>query len=209
MEMRLTGRRHGRHALSFRWAVTVAAMILLSLTVAGSTAWAAGGGEHGSGEPKGWAATDTYRVMNFTVLAVALFFLLRKPVAQALDGRIKGIKDQLSDLEAKKRAAEEELAQYTQRLARLEEESQRIVDEYIQQGKDARVRIIQEAESAAEKLEEQARRNINNEFEQARKHLQEEVLEKALEKAEQLIRDRISEDDQERLVDEYLKKVVA
>jgi F-type H+-transporting ATPase subunit b len=209
MEMRLTGRRHGHRATGFRWTVAVAAMTLLLFTLVGSGVWAAGGGEHGADEPKGWGATDTYRVMNFSVLAIALFFLLRKPVAQALDSRIRGIKDQLDELEAKKRAAEEELAQYTQRLARLDEESQRIVDEYIQQGKDARARIIQEAESAAEKLEEQARRNIDNEFEQARKHLQEDVLEKALEKAEQIIRDRITEDDQERLVDEYLKKVVA
>jgi len=39
--------------------------------------------------------TDTFRVMNFTVLAVALFFVLRKPLSQALNGRIKGIKDEL------------------------------------------------------------------------------------------------------------------
>ena len=48
-----------------------------------------GDDEHGSGGSKGWVATDTYRVMNFAVLAGALFFLLRKPVTHALDTRIK------------------------------------------------------------------------------------------------------------------------
>jgi len=55
---------------------------------------------------KGWVATDTYRVMNFAVLAIVLFILLRKPVSQALDSRIRGIKDQLSELETKKKDAE-------------------------------------------------------------------------------------------------------
>jgi F-type H+-transporting ATPase subunit b len=41
---------------------------------------AAGGGDGGH---KGWVATDTYRVMNFTVLAVGLFLLLRKPVERS------------------------------------------------------------------------------------------------------------------------------
>ena len=27
---------------------------------------------------KGWVATDTYKVMNFAVLAIGLFFILRK-----------------------------------------------------------------------------------------------------------------------------------
>lgn len=36
-----------------------------------------------------------------------------------------------------------------------------------------------------------------------------EVLEKALQKAEAMIQEKINSDDQERLVDDYLKKVVA
>ena len=53
-----------------------------------------GSGESGS---KGWMATDTYRVMNFVVLAVGLIILLRKPLSQALKSRITGIQDQLSE----------------------------------------------------------------------------------------------------------------
>jgi len=67
-------------------------------------------GEHGDahGTPhgaKGWVATDTYRVMNFLVLAIALVFLLRKPLKQALNNRISGIQNQLDELEEKKKAA--------------------------------------------------------------------------------------------------------
>ena len=81
--------------------------------------------------------------------------------------------------------------------------------EYARQGEEAKARILKEAQSAADKLKEQAHKNIANEFEQAKLTLQAEIVEKALAKAETLIKDQISAKDQDRLVDEYLEKVVA
>jgi F-type H+-transporting ATPase subunit b len=147
--------------------------------------------------------------MNFAVLAIGLFLLLRKPVSQALDSRIRGIKDQLSELEAKKKAAEKELAKYNERLSHLEQESEKLVEEYIRQGNEAKVRIIDEAKKTVDKLEEQARRNIEHEFKQAKIKLQQDILEKALVNAETLIKNNITTQDQDKLVDEYLEKVVA
>lgn len=158
---------------------------------------------------KGWVETDTFRVMNFAVLAAALFIVLRKPVAQALNGRIKDIQDQLDDLESKKKEAEKKLAEYNEKIASLDQEAEKIVTQYVKQGEDAKERILKEAEAAAEKLEEQARRTIENEFKNAKNKLQAEILEKALEKAEELVKSKITSDDQDRLVDEYLDKVVA
>ncbi len=178
---------------------------------------AAHGEEHSAGEDhgeghgggKGWVATDTYRVMNFAVLAIGLFFLLRKPASQALNARIEGIRDELNDLEARKEKAEKELAEYNQKLSLLDQEAEKIVAEYERQGEQARERILEEARSTAQRLEEQAQRNIENEFQRVRRQVQGEVIEKALAKAEEMLKTNISGDDQSRLVDEYLEKVVA
>lgn len=164
------------------------------------------GGEHGS---KGWVATDTYRVMNFLVLVGVLFFLLRKPISQFFSARIKGIEGQLSELETKQKAARQKLEEYTEKLAQLDKEGKKIVDDYIRQGNEAKERILKEAGSAADKLKEQARRNIDYEINQAKLRLQEEVLEKAIMKAEDIIKNEITIEDHDRLVDEYLKKVEA
>jgi len=163
----------------------------------------------GEGGTKGWVSTDTFRVMNFTVLAVALFFVLRKPLSQALSSRIKGIKEQLDELEAQKAEAEKKLAEYNQKLAQLEKEAEKIVDDYVRQGNEAKARILKEAEASAEKLQVQARRNIEHEFAQAKLELQKEIFEKSLVKAEEIIRSKFSGEDQNRIVDDYLKKVVA
>jgi F-type H+-transporting ATPase subunit b len=161
------------------------------------------------GESKGWMATDTYKVMNFSVLAIGLFFLLRKPTSQALNSRIKGIKDQLDELETKKKTAEKQLVEYNKKFSQLEQEAQKLIENYVRQGNEAKARIIDEAKQAAEKLEEQAQRNIEHEFKRAKIKLQEEILDKALVKTEKIIKNKITAQDQEKLVDEYLEKVVA
>lgn len=169
-------------------------------------AFASGGGETAA---KGWVATDTYRVMNFAVLFIALFFLLKKPLSNALNARIIGIKEQLEDLEAKKNEAEKQLSEYNERLSLLDKEAEGLIQEYIKQGEEAKARIIEAAESTAVKLEEQAKRHIEHEFEQAKAELQKEIMQKALVKAEEIITAKINDEDQNRLVDEYLEKVVA
>lgn len=193
-----------KHSLIKSRTFIVVIMLLLFLF----SGFAAASGDGGQ-ESKGWVATDTYKVMNFSVLAIGLFLLLRKPVSQALNSRIKGIKEQLSELEEKKEAAEKKLAEYNERFLKLDKEAEQIVSEYIKQGNEAKTRILKEAESAAVKLEEQAKKNIENEFKKAKSKLQEEILEQALVKAEEIIKSKIDTKDQDRLVDEYLEKVVA
>lgn len=186
------------------------ACVVTIISLAGvGIAFASSSGGNGPVEAKEWLNTDWYRVMNFAVLAVGLFLILRKPVAQALGSRIVGIKDQLDELETQKKNAEKTLAQYNEKISHLEQEALKIIAQYEEQGEAAKQRIIEEAAAAAAKLEEQARRNIDHEFKLARTKLQEEIIEKALAKAEELVHKSITSDDQERLVDEYINKVVA
>jgi F-type H+-transporting ATPase subunit b len=167
------------------------------------------GGGHGEVHSKPWMKTDSAKALNFFILAVGLFLLLRKPVSQALNDRIKGIKEELDELEGRKADVEKQLSEYDKKLATLDEEAEKVIAEYVRQGEDAKARILKEAESAADRLEEQAKKNIESEFKQAKETLQAEIVEKALIKAEQAVKGQISVEDQERLVDEYLAKVVA
>ena len=202
MKISDTGRSHPRKNNQ----AIIILFVVLFLVFSISTALCASG--EGSGT-KGWVSTDTFRVMNFAVLVIALVFVLRKPLSQALSSRIKVIKDQLEDLEVQKTAAEKQLDEYNQKLAQLEKEAEKIVEDYIRQGHEAKARILKEAEASAEKLQVQARRNIEHEFEQAKLELQKEIFEKSLAKAEEIIKNKITGEDQDRIVDEYLKKVVA
>jgi len=171
-------------------------------------AWASSDGGHG-GVHNAWLTIDTWKVLNFGILAVIGFFLARKPVAQFFSSRAKSIEDEINELEQKKADAQKKLAEYQTKFKNLDQESKQIVEDYIKQGEEAKKRIIAEAGEQAEKLEDMAKRNIQQEFKSAKAKLQQEIVEKALEKAEEIIKASISSDDQDKLVDEYLKKVVA
>ena len=180
--------------------------------VAGATVvWASGGG-HGEAAHVShnvWHDVDTWKVLNFVVLALGCFFIARKPVAQFFSSRTKGIEEELTDLEQKKAEAERKLAEYEARFRNLEQESEQIVEDYIKQGEEAKKRILAEAEAQAEKLEDMAKRNIEQEFKAAKTVLKQEVVELAMDQAQALIKKSITTQDQNRLVDEYLKKVEA
>ncbi|WP_299979610.1 ATP synthase F0 subunit B [Desulfobacula sp.] len=180
--------------------VAILVFVLTGIAFAAS----GGGGVHNA-----WLKVDTWKVLNFGVLAVAGFFLARKPVAQFFSSRAKSIKDEINELELKKANAEKKLAEYQTKFKNLDQESKQIVEDYIKQGEEAKKRIITEAGEQAEKLEDMAKRNIEQEFKSARARLQQQIVEKAMEKAEEVIIASISSDDQDKLVDEYLKKVVA
>lgn len=178
--------------------------------VAGATVvWASGGGDGHAGHHNAWHDIDTWKVVNFVLLVIGCFFVARKPVAQFFSSRTKGIEEELTSLEQKKADAEKKLAEYETRFRNLEQESEKIVEDYIKQGEDAKQRILEEAEAQAEKLEDMAKRNIEQEFKSAQAALKQDVVDRAMEQAQALIKKSITTQDQNRLVDEYLKKVEA
>ncbi len=192
-------------SLCFSKSMILIFMICLLLSFSGV---AIGSSDTEHGEAKGWVSTDTFRVMNFAVLAIGLVFLLKKPAAGALASRIDGIKEQLSNLEDQKKAAEARLKSYTEKIAMLDQEAKEILDNYVKQGEDAKKRVLEEAEKSAAKLEEQAALTIKYEFSQAKLKLKKDILEKAIVQAEDILVQNITPNDQGRLVDEYLDKVV-
>lgn len=189
-----------------RLVIVAVVAVLACLSMGVGTVLGTSGAESAA---KGWIATDTYRVINFVVLLAALIFILRKPISQALSSRIKTIREQLESLEAQKVEAEKQLAQYNEKLSQLEKEAEKIVKGYIKQGNEAKAKILKEAQESAEKLQAQARRNIEHEFDKARQELQREIVEKSLVKAEETLKKAITARDQDKLVDDYLDKVVA
>ena len=183
-----------------------AGLVAVLVTGVGSVAWAssAGGVVHNS-----WLEIDTWKVLNFGILAIAGFFIAKKPVVEFFSSRKQAIADELSSLEQKKADAQKMLAEYQAKFKNLDQESKQIVADYIKQGEAAKERILEEAAAQADKLEDMAKRTIEQEFKAAKAALQQEIVEMAMEQAEAVIKESISSEDQDNLVDQYLKKVVA
>jgi F-type H+-transporting ATPase subunit b len=148
-----------------------------------------------------------YRLMNFVVMAVVLVVLLRKPLKSALSGRIEQIKSELAELEAKKAAAQAELADVSKRVADARGEREAIVAEFTAQGEREKAKILDAAQALAVRIKAQAQFTIEQETAAAKADLRREVAELSASLAEDLLKQKITADDQTRLVEEYLAKV--
>ena len=177
-----------------------------ALLVAGSVATA---GASGAGHP----VTDQqiwdfiYRCINFGILVVLLVVVLRKPLKQGLGSRVETIKEELADLEARRDAARREYAEMEARLKDAAGERDTILSEFQAQGEREKQKIIGNAQDLAERIRQQAQFTIEQETNQAKAELRREVAELSAQVAEDLLKQNINQDDQSRLVDEYLSKV--
>ncbi|MFH1091392.1 MAG: F0F1 ATP synthase subunit B, partial [Pseudomonadota bacterium] len=199
-------------------------LIMLLLTAGGGPVLAADEGGHspagaqadkghGEGGAGGGLSAEkiwdfVYRVMNFGVLFVILFVVLRKPLRQLFRNRRERIRETLADLEQKKAEAEARFKEIEARLADLDAERQKIIADYVREGEREKENIISNARQMAERIQRQAQIAIAQEIKSAKSDLTKEIAEKSAAMAEELIKKNIDDHDQERLVEEYLDKVV-
>lgn len=178
------------------------AALLLGLQGIG---WASEGGGHGGG--LNW--TDfAYRLVAFVIMVGILVKLLKKPLSSFLTSRREEIQKLLAELESKRLEAEQRSAEYKTKLAALEEETRKIVDDLVAEGEAERKKIIESAERQAEYIRQQAQIAIQQEVKAARESLQEEIGELTVSAAEELLRKNIQAEDQDRLVRDFMTRVV-
>jgi F-type H+-transporting ATPase subunit b len=170
----------------------------------GGPAWAAGGGGHH--ELNWW--DFTLRLINFAIMLGLLIYLLKKPLGNYFVSRRENIQSTLAELEQKKLEADRKCAEYQAKLAALDKEVAQIVAEYVQEGEAEKGKIIEAANKQAEYLKQQAQLTIQQEIKTARESLQEEIADLTVAAAEDILRKNIKAKDQDRLVQEFIAKVV-
>ena len=150
----------------------------------------------------------TYRTVAFVILVGFLLKVLRKPIANFLNSRRDEIQRMLKDLETKAAEAQKKNAEFQIRLASLEQETKKIVDEMIADGEAEKKKIIEAAHRQAEYIQQQAQIAIQQEMQAARDSLKEEAAELSVSAAEAILKKKIKADDQGRLVREFMTMVV-
>lgn len=167
--------------------------------------WASEGGGHGHG--LNW--TDfAYRLVAFIALVAILTKLLKKPITNFFRSRRDEIQQLLADLEAKRLEAEQRSAEYKAKLVALEDETKNIVAELVAEGEAEKQKIIEAAHKQAAYIQQQAQLAIQQELKAAKESLQEEAGELTVAAAEKLLRANLQPADQDRLVRDFMTRVV-
>lgn len=138
----------------------------------------------------------------FLLLMLLLTAIAWKPIMQGLEKREQGIADMIAATQASNEDAKKLLASYERRLAEASEEVKSMLDDARRDADSMRQTIVAEARQAAEDEKERARLEIGMARDDALAQLAEKAGDLAVGVAEKFLREKISADDQARLVRE-------
>jgi F-type H+-transporting ATPase subunit b len=146
------------------------------------------------------------QIVNFTLLAVLLYFVAYKPILRMLDERSARIKKGLEDAEiASKRAAEME-QEFERSIAEARREGQEIIAQATQMSEKARQEILDRAREEAQAQIQKAREEISRERDQAMAELRQQVADLSLMISEKVLGATLDEQRQRQLIAEFLQE---
>lgn len=148
------------------------------------------------------------RVVNFVIFAAILWKFGGKKAVEFFGGRRKQIETQLHDLDERKHKAEARLAEVEKSIANLAAEKAKVLDEYRAQGEALKAAIIDKAEKDAAKIRAQAETGAAQEGVYKLRELRAEIAELVVEAAEKILQEKLTAEEQAKLIDKYLTKVV-
>jgi F-type H+-transporting ATPase subunit b len=154
--------------------------------------------------PKGMPPPFLANVANAVMLFGVLLVFGRKPVAEALKQRKLRIVSGMDDAARMKAEAQKSLAEYEDKLKRLDSEVERIRTEMREAAEAERRRILAEAKERRERMERDAHLLVEQEQKAARDALVRESVNAALRSAEEFLTSRMTDADHDRLTAEYL-----
>lgn len=115
------------------------------------------------------------QVLNGLILAVALTYILYKPVKAFLQKRSEGIQNEISTAEATQQRADALIKEYEAKIAEIEQERLEIVANAEQQAEKSARDIIDEARKEADALKQRELESVREEekrmYEEVRLHV--------------------------------------
>lgn len=177
-------------------------LILVGLTVCLAS-------EGGSESTSGREIWDmVWRVINFAILVALLWKLLADRIKKYFVDRRVEIAEMLEEAEKAKRDAENQYTEYQKKLENVEQDISEIREAIMGELENEKARIIEEGKSAADRIVEQAKWSAEQEVLKAKKQLRNQVVDMAADMAASLVTKSMTTDDQRKIVEEYLDKVV-
>ena len=148
-----------------------------------------------------------YPVLNFVLLLAVLVYFLRKPAQAFFADRRSRIQAELLEAAQLKKDAEVRHARWQRRLADLERELEAIRGTSRERAVTEREHILADARAAADRIRSDASTAIEQELRRARERLRDETSDLAVELAEGLLREQVTDADRDRLLDEFIARV--
>ncbi len=192
----------------------VLAAVLVGLTVVLAQASETGATEHKSlytllaENPMPLLKDFLWRVLNIAVLMWIVIKFAGKPVREFFANRSETLRKGVQEAQEAKAEAERIFTEYQAKLDGLEGELKAMETKASLEAEREQERMRQETETLVAKLKQQARQMADQEVATAQRSLRNEAAKLAVEVAERLVKENVSDSDRQRMVENYLEKVV-
>lgn len=201
----MTGSRITIVKLIFFIAIPFYILCIISPEIASASSGAA---EQAGAEHHGIVWSElVWPFINFSLLAGVLIFFTRKPFKEFFRSRTEKIETSIKTATEAKELAEKMLAEVRERLKNTTHETDLIIEAAKRTGEKEKESLIAEGEHIKLKIVEQAKASIEFELAKARQAIKSEAALLALEAAENEIKKRLGRNEQDKLIDEYIKKI--
>ena len=153
------------------------------------------------------ATASAWQVANFLILLTVLYYLAKGPAKGYLIKRRESIAKDIEEAQERVAELEKRYQEVKYRFSWIEDEIEAIDSQFRRETETERVRMLEEAKKQIERIKNEAEFTARQEIKSAEARLKEEAIKKAIKIAEEIIRAKITPEDQKRWFEEYLKEV--
>ena len=163
--------------------------------------------EEGHAQPMTFMGDWLPRLVNFAIIAGVIVYFMRKPVRDFFKNRTADIAKAIQESKEARERAVAALAEMERKIKDLEAEAGKMVAEARSRGEKDRQALIEEAKKVVADVDTQVKQGIEVELQKAKTVLAVEAAILSVDLAEGKIKEKINNQDHERIVREYIAKV--
>lgn len=145
--------------------------------------------------------------INFIIFVAILVKFAGKPLKNFLVNRSKAVSDKLAETERALNEAKALKEKYDKRLAGLEGEIAEFKKTVLDAAEKEKKRILEDSEVMAARIREQAKLMYEQEAKDLMGKIRTEIAKMTVEKAEGILREKMTKDDHEKMVNEFIEKL--
>lgn len=150
---------------------------------------------------------EFWKFLNLAIFVGIMVYLLKKPLSAAFKAKREAIRAELIKAEEEKQMALNQLTLAEAKLARVESESDEIIEKAKLEAEEEKARILREAEEEANRLRAQAENEIERKAQLVRLELRRFSAEESVRLAEEKIKQNINAAKDAQLVKANIKSI--
>ena len=165
--------------------------------------------EEGAGHEESFTFMKDWlpRLINFGIIAIVVVYFMRTPIRDFFKNRSVEIAKAMQESKEAKERAVAALQEMESKIKDLEAETGRMVAEAQARGEKDKQALIEEGKKMMLEIQDQVKQGVNVEVQKAKAELAIEAALLSIDLAEGKIKEKISGQDHERIVKEYISKV--